>query len=143
MQNDSPSVFSSSLIHPDVHGTLLKACWIQGKPWVRMVVTGQSFMLHQIRKMVGVAVAVMRGLAPKNAISLALEPRRDVNTCIAPDVGLFLDESLFDSYNTRWGINRNEAISQDAYRAEVDAFKVSCNPSELDETWPCLTEFIK
>ena len=89
-----------------------------------MVVTGQSFMLHQIRKMVGVAIAIMRGLAPENAISLALDPRRDVNTCIAPDVGLFLDESIFDSYNSRWGYNRNECISQDAHREELNAFKV-------------------
>ena len=89
-----------------------------------MVVTGQSFMLHQIRKMVGVAIAIMRGLAPENAISLALDPRRDVNTCIAPDVGLFLDESIFESYNSRWGYNRNECISQDAHRDEIDTFKV-------------------
>ena len=47
----------------------------QGQPWVRLVVTGQSFMLHQIRKMVAVAVAVMRGVAPDNAISLCLDPR--------------------------------------------------------------------
>ena len=89
-----------------------------------MVITGQSFMLNQIRKMVGVAVAIMRGLAPEDAISLALEPRRDVNTCIAPDVGLFLDESIFDSYNSKWGYNRNECVSQEAYREEIDAFKV-------------------
>lgn len=28
---------------------------MQGQEWVRMVVVGQSFMLHQIRKMVGLA----------------------------------------------------------------------------------------
>ena len=85
---------------------------------------GQSFMLHQIRKMVGVAVAITRGLAPENAIALALDPRRDVNTCIAPDVGLFLDESIFDSYNSKWGHNRDETVSQEAHRAAVDDFKV-------------------
>lgn len=102
--------------------------WVQGEPWVRLVVTGQSFMLHQIRKMVGVAVTVMKGLAPEDAVSLALDPRRDVNTPIAPDVGLFLDESIFDTYNSRWGNNRNECLSQDSYRAEIDAFKVGDIP---------------
>lgn len=101
---------------------------LQGQTWVRMVVTGQSFMLHQIRKMVGVAIAIMRGVAPRNAIQLALDPCRDVNTPIAPDVGLFLDESLFDSYNTRWGHNRNEVVSQEGHREEVNAFKVCFPP---------------
>ena len=32
-------------------------------------------MLHQIRKMVALAVAVMRGVASDNAISLCLDPR--------------------------------------------------------------------
>lgn len=30
---------------------------INGEPWVRLVVIGQSFLLHQIRKMVGIDVA--------------------------------------------------------------------------------------
>ena len=98
---------------------------VQGETWVRMVVTGQSFMLHQIRKMVGVVVAIMRGLLPENAISLALEPKRDVVTPIAPDVGLFLDESIFESYNSKWGVNRNECVTLDNYRAQVEAFKVT------------------
>ena len=49
---------------------------LQGQQWVRMVVLGQSFMLHQIRKLVGTAVAVMRGDAPPECIQLALQPER-------------------------------------------------------------------
>jgi tRNA pseudouridine38-40 synthase len=91
---------------------------------VRLVITGQSFMLHQIRKMVGLAVAVMRGDAPPEAVPLALEPRRDVNTPIAPDVGLFLDEGIFEAYNARWGDSRGDRVSLEPYAAEVGKFKV-------------------
>ena len=39
---------------------------------VSCVVVGQSFMLHQIRKMIGLAIAVFRGSAPESIIDMAL-----------------------------------------------------------------------
>ena len=69
---------------------------------MRIVIIGQSFMLHQIRKMVGMAVAIMRGDAPEGCIRTALQPRRTVPTPMAPEVGLFLNECYYDAYNTRY-----------------------------------------
>lgn len=36
-----------------------------GVPCVRLEVCGDSFMLHQIRHMVGAAVAIVRGVLPR------------------------------------------------------------------------------
>jgi tRNA pseudouridine38-40 synthase len=89
-----------------------------------MVVLGQSFMLHQIRKMVGTAVAVYRGAAPADAICLALDPGRAVTTPMSPELGLFLDECIFESYNQRWGNDREARVRLGDFQEEVDAFKV-------------------
>ena len=75
---------------------------VQGQTWVRIVVLGQSFMLHQIRKMVGTALAVMRGTAPPDAIPLALSPARQLvrspslllTLCMSPD-GVCLSVALY------------------------------------------------
>ena len=66
-----------------------------GRRWARLVVVGQSFMLHQIRKMVGMAAAVMRGAAPEACLRAALDPDRDFNVPMAPELGLFLVGVLF------------------------------------------------
>ncbi|KAC9819657.1 hypothetical protein E3N88_45225 [Mikania micrantha] len=46
---------------------------VDGIEFVKCEVVGQSFMLHQIRKMVGVAVAIMRNCAPESLIEMALQ----------------------------------------------------------------------
>lgn len=45
---------------------------VQGMQFVRCQVMGQSFMLHQIRKMIGMAIAIMRGCTPDSIIDTAL-----------------------------------------------------------------------
>jgi len=46
---------------------------VEGIEFVKCEVVGQSFMLHQIRKMIGVAVAIMRNCAPESLIQTALQ----------------------------------------------------------------------
>lgn len=114
---------------------------MQGQQWVRMVVLGQSFMLHQIRKLVGMAVGVMRGIAPPDAISRALDPARTVTTPMAPELGLFLDECVFESYNDRWGNDREACVRLAAFQDQVDAFKVRNNFLVLSgNAWRCSSE---
>jgi hypothetical protein len=44
--------------------------------------------------MVGMVLAIMRGAAPESCLQLALEPDRDFNTPMAPELGLFLVRPL-------------------------------------------------
>ncbi|GBF91497.1 tRNA pseudouridine synthase, mitochondrial-like [Raphidocelis subcapitata] len=93
-----------------------------GRTWARLVVVGQSFMLHQIRKMVGMVVAIMRGAAPPGCLAAALDPDRDFNVPMAPELGLFLAEAYFDGYNRRFG-GVHGALTLDNFRDAANAFQ--------------------
>ena len=98
--------------------------WVQGQTWVRLVVVGQSFMLHQIRKMVGLAVATVRGVAGAYVLPAALSPGNLVHVPMAPEGGLFLERCMFDAYNTRWSHEHGERVDLQQYADQVAAFKV-------------------
>lgn len=70
--------------------------------FARLKITGQSFMMHQIRKMVGLVIAIMRGYKAPETISLALKQER-VNIPQAPGLGLVLDRIHYTRYNERYG----------------------------------------
>lgn len=46
---------------------------VEGIDFIKCEVVGQSFMLHQIRKMIGLAVAIMRNCAPESLLEKALQ----------------------------------------------------------------------
>jgi tRNA pseudouridine38-40 synthase len=95
---------------------------IQGQPWVRMVVIGQSFMLHQIRKMVAMAVATYLDIAPPHCLRHALTTSASLSVPMAPELGLFLDECYYDYYNSKWSI-QHERLSLEDFSKDVNAFK--------------------
>ena len=45
-------------------------------------------------------------------------------TPMAPELGLFLDECVFKSYNDRWGNDREAQVALSDFQEQVDAFKV-------------------
>ncbi|XVF23519.1 hypothetical protein REPUB_Repub13aG0045600 [Reevesia pubescens] len=96
---------------------------VEGIDFVKCEVVGQSFMLHQIRKMIGMAVAVMRNCAPESLIETALRKDVNINVPTAPEVGLYLDECLFASYNQKWK-DSHEELSMKAYEEEAEEFKM-------------------
>lgn len=73
----------------------------EGVEFVVVKIKGQSFMLHQIRKMMGLAIAVTRGLTTVDIINKSyLHDKYDVPT--APGLGLVLDQVHYDRYNKRY-----------------------------------------
>ena len=75
--------------------------FVQGTTeWISINIQGQSFMLHQIRKMIGYSILVMRANAP---ISIFRELTKAVRVNIpkAPSLGLFLRRPLFDFHDQR------------------------------------------
>ncbi|CAO2048036.1 unnamed protein product [Urochloa humidicola] len=96
---------------------------LDGIDFVRCEVVGQSFMLHQIRKMIGLAVAVMRNCAPESIYDVAFRKDVNLNVPTAPEVGLYLDECMFTSYNKKWK-DTHEPVSMEPYCEEAEEFKV-------------------
>ncbi|RZB46041.1 tRNA pseudouridine synthase A-like isoform X1 [Glycine soja] len=105
---------------------------VEGMEFVKCEVVGQSFMLHQIRKMIGMAVAIMRNCAPESLIDKALQQDVNINVPTAPEVGLYLDECFFTSYNQKW--KDHEELSMKAYEKEAEEFKMKYIYSHIAST---------
>jgi tRNA pseudouridine38-40 synthase len=96
---------------------------INGTEWLSLKVHGQSFMMHQIRKMVGmVALMVRCGCDPKR-ITESYGPEK-ISIPKAPSLGLLLETPVFDSYNRRAKDDfGKESIDFDKFKKEMDEFK--------------------
>lgn len=98
---------------------------INDTQWLSLKVHGQSFMMHQIRKMVGLAVLVTRcGSAdPGVLIPETYGPAR-ISIPKAPGLGLLLERPVFDSYNRRAVEDLGlEALDFANYEDEIRRFK--------------------
>ncbi|CAG8790162.1 13592_t:CDS:2, partial [Racocetra persica] len=80
--------------------------------WLSLKVHGQSFMLHQIRKMV---VMMIRTKTPLSLIHKTFGNTK-INIPIAPALGLLLDQPVFRSYNKKAVDNGKELIEFDIYK---------------------------
>lgn len=100
------------------HAEAFEAC---GERLVRCVVLGQSFMLHQIRKMIGMALAIMRGVAEERHQIIAMRTSASCNVPMAPELGLFLDETIFHAYNNRFP--DHQPLTQADFKGAVTKFK--------------------
>lgn len=95
-----------------------------GVYYVSVEVYGQSFLLHQIRKMVGLALFIHLGHAPEETIPVALCPNMKIPTPMAPALGLLLDTLTFENYNLRHQSVLEKPITVDQFREAKEKFKL-------------------
>ncbi|KAH8696009.1 putative tRNA pseudouridine synthase [Talaromyces proteolyticus] len=96
---------------------------INGTEWLSLKVHGQSFMMHQIRKMVAMAALVVRcGCDPKIIEESYGSTRLSIPK--APGLGLLLERPIFDTYN-RKGAQEfgKEKIDFGKFEKEMNEFK--------------------
>jgi tRNA pseudouridine38-40 synthase len=96
---------------------------INDTEWLSLKVHGQSFMMHQIRKMVGMATLLVRCGGDTSLIKETYGPQR-IAIPKAPALGLLLECPVFASYNIRaTSTFEKEPIDFENYREKIDAFK--------------------
>ncbi|KAI7959694.1 hypothetical protein MJO28_003485 [Puccinia striiformis f. sp. tritici] len=79
--------------------------------WISITFHGQSFMLHQIRKMIGLLVLVCRTRTPVTMIKQLYGPQK-VSIPKAPGIGLILRKLNFHGYNKKIQHINKQTIQQ-------------------------------
>lgn len=72
-----------------------------GVEYLSIKLQGESFILHQIRKMLGLVSLLVRCSLPKNKIEKALDQNKNVHISKIPAAGLFLYNTDFENYNRK------------------------------------------
>ncbi|KAJ7625581.1 pseudouridine synthase [Roridomyces roridus] len=88
--------------------------------WISVLFHGQSFMMHQVRKMISALVLTCRTGTPPQIIDELYGPRK-IFIPKMPALGLLLDQPIFDTYNVRMGRVNEKLTPADAdYRPAID-----------------------
>jgi tRNA pseudouridine38-40 synthase len=121
---------------------------LSGLEWIPTTVVGQSFLLHQIRKMIGLALLVASEASSSRTVDElkhALSCADSVRVPTAPAQGLFLDMSVYETYNHRKNMSQNsevqdilwgregESPAQERYLAFRDRLLDHVGKQELEE----------
>ena len=96
-----------------------KPVLINNIEWLKIKIHGQSFMLHQIRKMIAMAVLSCRYNCSKDLMLETFTDKR-FNIPKAPPLGLYLDHPVFDVANMKLVKNGQQPIDYDRFRESMD-----------------------
>jgi len=106
----------------------------KGMEWSVIRVKGQSFMLHQIRKMIGLGIAIVRGQTGLQTLEEAWDRHR-IDIPKAPGLGLMLDMIHYDRYNKRyWEDGQHDKLDWEGQDVEVEKFKEEFIFSDIVQT---------
>ncbi|KAJ1576775.1 hypothetical protein NDA11_007119 [Ustilago hordei] len=112
---------------------------IQDVEWLSIKFHGQSFMLHQIRKMIGLLVLIGRTGAAQGLVEECFGPAR-VHIPKAPGLGLLLERPIFDAYNSRIR-NSNDKLSRLMRKKNInDAVAVAAAAGQGSDSVQVATE---
>lgn len=96
---------------------------INDTEWLSLKVHGQSFMMHQIRKMVAMAALVVRCGTPLARLTESFGTEK-ISIPKAPGLGLLLERPVFDSYNQRAVSElEREKVDFDKFNNVIEEFK--------------------
>ena len=98
---------------------------INGTEWLSIKLHGQSFMMHQIRKMISMTAMVVRcGADPEKVIPVSFGKDR-LSIPKAPGLGLLLERPVFDAFNEKKLVGEfgREPVGFTRYDSEMQAFK--------------------
>ena len=95
---------------------------INDTEWLSLKVHGQSFMMHQIRKMVSMVALIVRCGCHDGRMQDSFMADR-ISIPKAPSLGLLLERPVFDAYNERLEQFGHKKIDFGRYEKEMEDFK--------------------
>ncbi|KAL8776546.1 MAG: hypothetical protein Q9213_008229 [Squamulea squamosa] len=98
---------------------------INDTEWLSLKVHGQSFMMHQIRKMVTMATLIVRCGCPEERMTESYGHEK-LTVPKAPSLGLLLERPVFETYNNKMRVEDVEGkgeVGFEKYDKEIEEFK--------------------
>lgn len=107
--------------------TGFKACnplIVRGQEFIAIEVSGQSFMIHQIRKMIGLVIAICRNYCTIDVLNQSWkELKLDIPK--APGLGLLLNKVYYNQYNKKFcSSGERNPLTWEEADLEVEKFKI-------------------